>query len=106
MLPVKYRVEQLQLNHMFNVKQGSAPAYLNNQFHNALEIHNTRNSVASFIVPRVNGFGKKSFSYSGVKQWNSLPVQISSAQTKNYFKREVKLHLMAKVLNDESNSFI
>ena len=106
MLPVAYRVEQLQLNHMFNVKTGSVPDYMMTQFQSAISSHNTRNSAASFYVPRVNGFGKNTFIYTGVKSWNSLPSQIRSLTSKSSFKSNVKAHLMSKNLSNDSNNFI
>ena len=104
MLPVEYRVEQLQVNHMFNIQHGHALEYLKAQFQTSLASHNTRNSIASFYVPRVNGFGKNSFKFTGVKNWNRLPIEIKSIVSKNIFKQHVKKHLMSRVLfNDQSN---
>ena len=64
-LPVEKRVEQIILNHVFKIHSGSAPSYMNENFIPASSVHNhyTRFSKGScFSIPKVRGFGKKSFS--------------------------------------------
>ena len=42
------------------------------------------------FVPRVNSFAIKSFFYTGVKLWNSLPYTTQLITNKQAFKSEVK----------------
>ena len=43
--------------------------------------YNTRNSVLSLVLPRVNSSGDKSFSYIADKFWNQLPIPIQKLKT-------------------------
>lgn len=63
LLPVQVRVEQLKLNHMYNVINGSAPKYLHSSIKmvHTQHYHNTRASVRSCKVPRVNNAAGSSF---------------------------------------------
>jgi len=81
MLPVEYRVHQITLNHMYNINRGLAPEYMVNSFQLLDSSHQTRNSTLSYVVPRVNSFGLKSFKYNGVKLWNNLPTHILNSLT-------------------------
>jgi hypothetical protein len=73
------RVEQITLCHVFRIKHGLSPEYMNQHFITQDSIHsyNTRSAKhGSFVPPKVKGFGIKSFSYVGVKLWNMLPIHI------------------------------
>ena len=52
--------------------------------------HNTRSGNRACFVPRVNSFAIKSFFYTGVKLWNSLPYTTQIITNKQAFKSEVK----------------
>ena len=74
MLPVPLRVDQLKLNHMYNIINGIAPSYLKSKISIAGHTSNvTRSGNRACFVPRVNSFAIKSFFYTGIKQWNALP---------------------------------
>ena len=74
MLPVPLRVDQLKLNHMYNIINGIAPSYLKSEIFIASHTgHVTRSGNRACFVPRVNSFAMKSFFYTGIKQWNALP---------------------------------
>lgn len=61
--------------------------------------HNTRfREKGSFAIPKVNGFGKKSFAYIGCKLWNELPSSITSISQSYMFKVAVKNHFLSQVL--------
>ena len=59
---------------MFKILKGDAPAYFRNLFSARGTGYNLRNSEIklNFPKPRTN-YLKRSFSYSGVLLWNSLP---------------------------------
>lgn len=92
LLPFHLRVEQLKLNHMFNIVNGQAPKYSGSNFTmvHLQHCHNTRASIRSCIVPRVNYAGKDSFFYSGIMAWNRLPIGTQLLASRGTFKRRVK----------------
>ena len=107
-LNVQYRVAQLKLNHMHNVFYQNCPEYLLSMFtftHN-VHSHRTRNSVNSFFVPRYSGINLKSFNYTGVKLWNSLPSHIRSTEGKTTFRKKLKDHLKSEMLGIDNNDFV
>ena len=65
MLPVPLRVDQLKLNHMYNIINGIAPSYLKNEI--SIAGHVTRSGNRDSFVPRMNSFAIKSFFYTGEK---------------------------------------
>ena len=48
-------------------------------------------------IPKVKGFGKKSFGYNGCILWNELPGDIRSLQRYPNFKVAVKKFLLSKI---------
>ena len=67
-LPVSKRVDQIILNHVFKVKSGQSPDYMVEHFIPASSIHSygTRfRETGCFSIPKVKGFGKKSFGFNG-----------------------------------------
>ncbi|KAH3711415.1 hypothetical protein DPMN_071084 [Dreissena polymorpha] len=57
--------------------------------------HKTRScSRGAFAIPKVKGFGSKSFCSLGCSLWNSLPADISSIERLPSFKIAVKKYLM------------
>ena len=56
--------------------------------------HGTRfRENGCFSVPKVEGFGKKSFAYHGCTTWNALPVSIKNIDGFQNFKAAVKSYL-------------
>ena len=100
-LPVKLRVEQLKLNHMYSIINGEAPKYLGFQILmvHTQHAHETRASVRSCKVPCVNSEARKSFFYTGIILWNSLPLHIKMAVTKRDFRHKVRAYLWNKIEN-------
>jgi hypothetical protein len=94
-LPVPLRVKQLQLTHMFKIKNNTAPSYLTENFKLASEVHKykTRSSVENYFVPQVNTYGKTSFQYTGIISWNSLPSCIKTINLLENFKGAVRKYL-------------
>ena len=103
--PVELRVEQLKLNHMFNIINHCAPEYLNCNIEMVRNRHSyrTRASELSCVVPRVSGMGKSSFAYTGIGLWNSLPLSVKQSHTKHSFKKHVKSFLWNKLEVKEHN---
>ena len=102
MLPVSYRVDQLKLNHMYNITMGKAPVYLTADVkcvrnHNN---HNTRNSQTAYVAPRVGSMGLASFLYTGITRWNKLPTHIQKCTSKSGFKIKLKTFLWSTLGKD------
>lgn len=112
-LPVPKRVDQIILCHVFKISTGTAPEYLCEHFVPLSSVHNrcTRSTMSAipaqndsfsftfidnkhYAIPRVNSFGKKSFSYRGVSLWNGLPQELRRCKALCNFKKAVKGHLM------------
>ena len=109
MLPVPLRVDQLKLNHMYNIINGIAPRYLKSEISIAGHTsHVTRSGNRACFVPRVNSFAIKSFFYTGIKQWNALPSTTQLLTNKQAFKSEIKKLLWLKLIqmNEEVYFFI
>lgn len=96
-LPVSRRVEQIVLNHVFKIKSGKSADYMTENFIQATSVHSygTRfRESGCFSIPKVKGFGKKSFVYSGCILWNDLPNNIKEIQGIYDFKMAVKKHFL------------
>ena len=107
MLPVHFRVDQLKLNHMFNVINSHCPEYFKCDISTlSLSGHNTKSGNRACVVPRVNSFGAKSFFYSALKVWNSLPPTTQSLESKLMFKSRVKKFLWAKLIQEDQQMFL
>ena len=107
MLPVPLRVDQLKLNHMYNIVHGISPHYLRGEVSMAGNHgHNTRSGNRACFVPRVNSFAIKSFFYTGVKLWNSLPYNTQIITNKQAFKSEVKKVLWLKLIQTNEDIFL
>ena len=60
--------------------------------------HNTRGSVSDFYVPKIGSSEilKRSFFFSGIKDWNSLPHELKSIKNEKSFKSRLKAFIMAQ----------
>ena len=67
---------------------------------------NTKISILSLVLPRVNSSGDKSFSYIAAKFWNQLPIPIRSTENPLHFLSLIKKHFMSLVKTEEENIFI
>ena len=62
--------------------------------------HSSDNNIGTFTdslryaLPKVKGFGKKSFSYNGCCLWNDFPQSVREAKTVSGFKGQVKEHFL------------
>ena len=90
-LPVKYRADQIRLNHMINIVHGSAHEYLKQSINLSRgNRYDIRSGNLSCVMPSVKGFGIKSFFYSASKLWNSLSPNLQYITNKHLFKKKLK----------------
>ena len=109
MLKVEDRARQLQLNHLFKIYKGICPEYMLEDFNRISDTALrtcTRASLNNFFLPRACDEAMKSFFYSGIKNWNSLPANIKSIDSESTFKEKVKLFLKKEAEEKERNPFI
>ena len=87
---------------MFNIITNTAPIYLKTGVILAHNFHsfNTRSSIMSCVVPRVKGFGKGSFLYTAISEWNALPLNVQQCSTIASFKVNVKKYLWSKLAGE------
>ena len=72
-----------QLNHMFDIVNDRAPGYMKNHIDMVYNHHsyNTRASVMSCKIPRVNSTARRTFFHTGICLWNSLPLEIKQRKS-------------------------
>ena len=93
------RVDQLKLNHMYNIINGIVPSYLKSEISIAGHTgHVPQSGNRSCFVPRVNSFAIKSIFYTGIKHWNALPCATQLLTNKQAFKSEVRKLLWMKLI--------
>ena len=92
MFPVHKKVKQLNMKHMFNIIQGLSPAYLREDILLSENSNHQTRSVTSLScqIPRVKSSGLKSFLFTAVKCWNSLPISVRNIDLKQLFKSMLK----------------
>ena len=77
---------------MYKCLNGLVPNYLQNLFTHRCTSYNLRNQEYKITLPKPRtDFLKRSFSYSGAKLWNDLPLSIRSSSSLAKFKREINL---------------
>ena len=59
--------------------------------------YGTRGSGTDFFVPKIGNSEvlKKSFFFSSISEWNSLPSDLKSTQSEKAFKSRLKAHMTA-----------
>ena len=96
-LPVSRRVDQKVLNHVFKIKSGKSADYTIEHFVPVTSVHSygTRfRENECFSIPKVKGFGKKTFAYNGCILWNDLPNSIKETEGIHNYKMAVKEHFL------------
>ena len=58
------------------------------------------------MVPHSKSFGLKSFMFTGITLWNSLPNDIRKIDKLPNFKNSVKQFYFQSILNSEESAFI
>ena len=84
-LNVPDRVKQLQLGHVFKIRNKTSPKYLTENFVKLNENSNrieTRAKAYNFQVPRIS---TNTFVYSAIKEWNSLSNLIKDIKGEQSF---------------------
>lgn len=94
-LPLPKHYDFRALKFIFQIRHGLLPTYLNSFFHYAAS-----NRSNAFLIPRHRtATMARSFSISGARLWNSLPVSIRALPTLGRFLSAVDRHF-------ESNEYI
>ena len=71
LLPVKYRVEQLKVGHMFDIIKVKVPAYLTTNVKMVHHRYLTKPSNLACVIPRVKVCRQKPFLYTVICHWNN-----------------------------------
>ena len=96
-LTIPDRVRYFRLIHLFKIKHGLAPRYLQRNIQSVSDTHsyNTRGSTSNFHVSRSLSSTPSAFAYSCVKNWNELPNRLKSIESLAIFKRDLKAFLLS-----------
>ena len=97
-LTVPDRVSYFKLIQLFKIRLGSAPHYLISDFKLVSEshIHATRGSRFNYQVPKSLALAPTTFSFTVIKQWNSLPTFLKEIKSLPSFKRKLKEYLLSR----------
>ena len=74
---------------------------MSEQFIPASSVHTYNTSfreTGSFSIPKIKGFGNRSFVYNGCVLWNGLPSSIRNLQRDQQFKIAVKNHFLDSII--------
>ena len=99
-LPVHYRIQFKLATLTYKTLATCQPSYL----YNLLQLHQPSRALRSSTqqllqVPSTN-FGRRAFSYSFPATWNSIPTSIKNCSSLYSFKRHLKSHLIAQLINN------
>ena len=91
-LTIPDRVKFFKLVHLFRIKRGLAPHYLQTNLTSVSDAHrhNTRGSTSNYHVSRSLSATPSSFAFSCVKLWNSLPARIKGIDSFSVFKKDLR----------------
>ena len=91
-LPIKERVDQSILSHVFKSLNNNGPVYMKDLFVTASQSNIcTRQAYSRLVQPlRKTNMGLNSISYLGPSLWNKLPENIKQSSSLNSFKHKVK----------------
>ena len=94
-LLVPDRVKYFKLLHVFKIARKQAPRYLLKRFVPISGVHSyeTRSRCYDFLVSKELSRSLSSFSYTAVKEWNSLPVSLKQIESELCFRRRLKEYL-------------
>jgi hypothetical protein len=85
---------------MYKCMNGLAPEYLTEFFKKWSSVNNytlRSTSLDNLHVQKPNtNFGKRSFQYSGIILWNSLPLTLKECKNLELFKRHCSIYLLNK----------
>ena len=91
------RVSFFNLMHVFKIRAGRVPSYLLANFRPIAQCHefNTRQSAYDFMVSKEIAASPRSFVFTAIKQWNSLPRSLKSVGSLRCFKTRLKQHFFS-----------
>lgn len=98
-LPVALRIEFKILTVVWKCLNDQAPQYLMELLHIGSNVRSLRSIVhKQLVIPRAKckTFGDRSFSVSGPRLWNNIPMDIRSSTTLDIFKSKLKTFLFSK----------
>ena len=103
-LPIKERVDQCILSHVFKSLNNNSPIYMKGLFKTALQSNiSTRQAFSRLNQPlRKTNMGLNSISYLGPSLWNKLPEKIKQSPSLNVFKHKVKENFLTMHKNKSS----
>ena len=98
-LNVENRVKLLRLNHVHKIFYCCSAPYLSEHFVRVSDFHRyrTRGSFHRFVVPLAKSVAAKSFFFTGIQDWNSLPNSLQAIQNNKNFKSTVKKYLSSQI---------
>ena len=105
-LNVSDRVKQLQLGHVFKIKNKTCPSYLAENFIKLNENthrRETRSKAYNFQVPRIS---TNTFAYCAIKEWNVLDNSIKDTKGEQSFKVKAKNFLQEAAKKLEHSDFL
>ena len=98
-LAVADRVKYFRLLHVFRINSNLAPLYMVENFTRIKSVysHSTRGSTTDFYVPKIGNSEilKRSFFFSGIQDWNSLPNDLKVIRNEESFKSRLKAFIIA-----------
>lgn len=82
---------------IFKTQKKVVPQFITNMLilNNEVHSYNTRSSNKYHVRNVTKDYVMYSFRYTGPCVWNSIPIEISLANTQSLFKRKLKLFLLA-----------
>ena len=93
---------------MFNIKRKTAPVYLQElvkekPYRRALRSTTSLSSVGQFDQPfgRTSQAFNSSFTISGLRIWNALPVELQHVESFEAFKKGLKTHLFKELYSED-----
>jgi len=101
-LPVNYRIQFKIATLTYKTLATCQPSYL----YNLLQLHQLSRALRSSTqqllqVPYMStDFGRRAFSYSSPATLNSIPTSINNCSSLYSFKRHLKSHLIAQLINN------
>ena len=105
-LPVKDRVLQCTVVHVFKYFSKKCPRYFDELFQTANSNISTRQSLLKLYQPfRKTNNGKNTISYLGPKIWNALPDLVKQCKSLNSFKHKLKSYYFEQLETKENNVF-
>ena len=88
-LNIELRAKQLRLHHMFNIFNNMSPIYICMLISAEclrFNSYETRGSVFNYQLPKCNTNIGKTYHFSAIQDWNSLPSNIKEVLSKTPFK--------------------